>query len=563
MRSTALTIDSNPLPARTAEPPFHWQWWTALAGLFLVVFAIVALSGPGRVDIVDGQTRYEVARSLLEHGDSVIRDEFVWFAVLPGRDGLPHTNYRFPQTGLAIIAILAADATGPTDEGRRHFFFSMTGAVACAWLAVVYAVWFRFLGQSVAASLAWAAAGIFCTPSWYYGTSLVDDILGATALVPAAAAAFMLKDKRPWLGAASAGLLLGWAYNCKQPLGVFVLPVLAAAYRPEVALRKQLGPLALILLGLSVGVLGCQIYDCYKFPGAGPELAEIVQRKFGSIWVTNPLPGLASLAVSPSAGAIWYCPTLLLSFVGFKRWWSAQPWFCGGLLIATLGFTVFVSFLTFFKGDPCWGPRYLTPVFALWWVFMPRAAAGFRGSLVFVVLALGLYVQVSALSVDSLRFFLRIGLPVNYYHYSRWLGFDPATSHLLRRPWEIREILSAPEPAPEYAPAPIPTFSPTLPSTNTLVAASTMGHWISPQGAMPLNGVAILSSCPLQMVENDRAAVWRYHVFASLRPWCLAQQHLPPSERPVALVPTIVLFGGLGIGGLVLMLVFARKPVLP
>src|SRR6516164_6696942 len=75
-------------------------WPAALFGLLLLVFAVVALSGPGRIDIVDGQTRYEVARSLVDHGDSVIRDKDVWFAVLPGRDGQPHTNYRFPQSGL-------------------------------------------------------------------------------------------------------------------------------------------------------------------------------------------------------------------------------------------------------------------------------------------------------------------------------------------------------------------------------------------------------------------------------------------------------------------------------
>jgi hypothetical protein len=45
-----------------------------LLGLFLAVFAILALTGPGRIDINDGQTRYEVARSLYEHGDVQIRD---------------------------------------------------------------------------------------------------------------------------------------------------------------------------------------------------------------------------------------------------------------------------------------------------------------------------------------------------------------------------------------------------------------------------------------------------------------------------------------------------------
>ena len=60
---------------------------------------------------------------------------------------------------------------------------------------------------------------------------------------------------------------------------------------------------------------------------------------------------------------------------------SAEHWVAGGLLVtgvavqlaACLGLLGFVSFLTFFKGEPCWGPRYLTPAFALLWVFVPSS----------------------------------------------------------------------------------------------------------------------------------------------------------------------------------------------
>src|SRR5271157_4222424 len=119
------------------------RWWIARAGLFLTVFATVALSGPGRIDIVDGQTRYEVARSLVEHGDSVIRDPDVRYTVFHGRDGQLYTPYRFPQTGAGVVAIVLADHTGPGSEGRRHFSFALTSAFAGALLAVLYTLWFR------------------------------------------------------------------------------------------------------------------------------------------------------------------------------------------------------------------------------------------------------------------------------------------------------------------------------------------------------------------------------------------------------------------------------------
>src|SRR5947209_6753347 len=128
------------------------RWPLALAGQFLLVTALVALSGPGRIDIVDGQTRYEVARSLVDHGDSVIRDDVVWFAVYPGRDGQKYTDYRLPQSALGVLAILAADATGPVAETRRQFFFSLLSPCLAGLLAVLYALWFRRLDHGPAAS---------------------------------------------------------------------------------------------------------------------------------------------------------------------------------------------------------------------------------------------------------------------------------------------------------------------------------------------------------------------------------------------------------------------------
>ena len=85
--------------------------WLAAAGLGLSVFATVALSGPGRFDNVDGQTRYEVARSLVDHGDHVIRNPSVWFGVFPGRDGQPYTYYRFPQSFLGVPATFGETRT--------------------------------------------------------------------------------------------------------------------------------------------------------------------------------------------------------------------------------------------------------------------------------------------------------------------------------------------------------------------------------------------------------------------------------------------------------------------
>src|SRR5580700_4282933 len=98
-------------------------WPVSLGGLGLFIFALVALTGPGRIDIVDGQTRFEVGRRLALHGDSVLRDDRVWFVSFPGREGRPYTTYRLPQSLVAAAAVIVADATGAASDARRHFYF--------------------------------------------------------------------------------------------------------------------------------------------------------------------------------------------------------------------------------------------------------------------------------------------------------------------------------------------------------------------------------------------------------------------------------------------------------
>jgi hypothetical protein len=494
-------------------------WPLAICGQFTAIFAIVALSGPGRIDIVDGQTRYEVARSLVEHGDSIIRDPDVWFPVFPGRDGRRYTPYRLPQSAVGVVAIVAADHTGPIAEGRRQFFFTLTSAVAAALLALTYSLWFRWRGQACMPALAWSSAGIFCTPSWFYGTSTFDDILGAAAVVGAVVLA-NAACRRGWGWALASGLALGWAFNCKQPLGVFVLPMLALIwYRQTPARRSWLKP-ALLVAGLAAGVAVYKGYDWYKYPPEAVAAHASLWADAGPVWTANPIPALLSLTFSPGAGVLWYCPTLLITLYGLAAAVRRDRAVGLALVAASAIFLLFHCFLAFYKGDPSWGPRYLTPMLALWWLWAPDGAAQLPRRLVATLLAFGVVVQLLALSVDPQRLHLERAMPSAVYAQPGWLHFDPAYSHLLNRPREIGEICSRASPATAYTPAPSPTFA---------------------------------TPCIRGTVSDLTEAIRQYQVFASLRPWWVHQQYLPPDDRPVDLAQTVLLLAALSGGGLLLM----------
>jgi hypothetical protein len=185
------------------------------------------------------------------------------------------------------------------------------------------------------------------------------------------------------------------------------------------------------------------------------------------------------------------------------------------------------SMLTFYKGGVCWGPRYLTPLFALLWLFAPDGVVVLGRPLARLLLAAGVGVQLLGLAVVPERLYLERQLPSTFYTVDPWLYFHPALSHLLNRPRELIDALTA-SPAPEFTPAPTPTF--TLPVLEP-------PYYTGPRG-----------------VEG----VHRYTLLNTLRPWWATFPHLPPDERPVDLYTAGLMFGGVIAVGLGLVAVGLR-----
>ena len=390
-------------------------------------------------------------------------------------------------------------------------------------------MWFRGRGESPGAAVGWALAGIFCTPNWFYATSTFDDLLGAVFVVAAVGLAWWGRAARPLTGAALAGLALGLAFNAKQPLAIFVLPVLALVLATGRPWRVRLGGAVLVLGGLGLGLAADGAYEWYKFPpGTTAEHARLLAA-YVPAWPGNTLAGLCGLLFSPGAGALWYCPPLLLALAGVARWRRREPAFCAALAAACAVFVGFVSTMSIFKGDPSWGPRYLTPIFALLWLFAPAAARAWPRRLTALLLGLGLVVQVLGLSVDPHRLYVFHRLPSAFYFGHEWLYFHPALSHLGNRPREIVEILKDDgSDTTAFVPARFPTSGPPV----------------------------------LEQMDGGPEAVRRYRFLASFRPWWVSQQWLSPEERPVALGPTalalLLLAGG---AALVMWSTIGRPPL--
>jgi hypothetical protein len=484
----------------------------ALAGLFVSTFSLLALSGPGRIDIIDGQTRYEVARSLVEHGDVQIRDPTVWYPVAPGRDGRIYTNYRLPHSLLGVPAILLADATGPVSEARRHFFFSLINAFAGAACVLAYAIWFLHSDLTLRSASIWAALGLLATPLWYYSASTFDDALGAAFVLWALLAARLSRERGSLGWGAIAGMAIGIAINCKQPLGIFLLPVAVIAC----AGPRRNARLALIAIGAALGGLTYLLYERYKFP---PGTVWLPNKYAPPVWHTQVLAAALVLLVSPAAGILWYCPAIVLACAGYGPWRNADRRFTMAVLVSCVGFFVFICCLGFFKGDVGWGPRYLTPVIAVLWLMAPAGAARLGRSRSALLIVVSVLVQLLSLGHDPHRLYVRNQYqPIINIAYP-WLHFDVHCSHLLYRPIEIIETLASDAKPERFSPAPSPTY------------------------AMP----------PPDGLISEPEALTHYRLFQALRPWWACQFYLPADERPVNLIFTLSAMVSLFGFGLVLM----------
>lgn len=510
----------------SAVPNGSAGWLLARFGLAVGVFAVVALSGPGRIDIVDGQTRFEVGLSLVEHGDVVVRDPRVTWNRFPGRGGHDYSDYRLPQSLLAAASILVADATGPATEGRRHFAFSLHGAALAAGLAVLYANRFRRDGRSAAAALGWAAAGIFCTPSLFYAASTFDDLLGAVVVVAALLAA--ARGGPGW--AAASGLLLGLALNCKPPLAAFALPALAAADDRSKPASSRLMRAGLILAGLVAGYAAHKLYDAYKFPPEVRPLHAAIREHYAPMFFGNPVSAVLDFAAGPASGAVWYCPPVLLAAAGLAGA-VRRDRFAAAVAVACAAFVGFVSLMTFYKGDPAWGPRYLVAVFAVVWLYAPAGADRVARPTAVFLLAAGLAVQLLGLAIDPHRLYVQRAVPSAFYLDSPWHHFRPALSHLLNRPRELGEAWRA-GPAAEFTPAPSQTFAPPVID-------------------------------PPYLPETGPAAVERYQIWRGFRPWWASFPYLPADQRPIDVGRTAALFLALATAGALACAVGLRRANLP
>jgi hypothetical protein len=453
-------------------------------GVFLALLGIYLLTAPGRIDIIDGQWRYEVTRNWLDAGEPVVTDPVLLGTggqVVSPSSGKAYSVYNAAPSVAAMPLMLLSRLLPGHNLARDHALFSLTGPVYGAAIGALLIVAFGWLGLGMRRSLTCTAIVCLGTLWWPASVTVFDQNQHAVLLLATVLVGWQAARRRSPVLAGVAGMVGGLLVNYQEMyalllpalgLAVFAAPETApsAARPPEPGTARRDAALRYVLFGLGCCV-GIGLFAAFNVLRYG---APVLLSRYGlqsgggsadgpSTW-GNPLAGFLSLAISPGKGIFWFSPPLVLMLLGARRLWARVPALTAAVVAASVIHLLVITRLAFFGGDWCWGPRYIIPILPLWALALPFALTrpGLpRCALAPLALA-GLLIQVMGLSLDQHRFFYERNFVPSFWAADPWVYFKH--SQLLARPGEILESLAA-APLPEpvrfsAAPTGQPTYCP-------------------------------------------------------------------------------------------------------
>jgi len=522
--------------------------WTTL-GIALLVFAIYALSGPGRIDIIDGQLRYEVASNLLKDGRPVLRDPAILsnpMIAVKGRDRSYYSYYCVAGSVLAVPFVWLGGLLGnPNGDGQRFLFSFASGAFGALATSLLYLFYLR-LGVSRKRALLWALVSAFATLLWPASTSTFDNaqhsFFSLLAVYLGYRSAVKNSIKLAVMGGLCAGILINY-----QEYFVLLVPTLALSTLEwsdfnKVGASASAKKMFSWMLSLAFGVgnyaiarrrylafivaswSGVVVFFAYNYlrfgsifdSGKFEIIAQGHPQFLGSFFI-----GLPGLLISPGKSIFLYSPPIILGLIGIKRLWRTAPQVALSLTVSSFVLLMFLSKISFFGGDWCWGPRYLVILLPIWAVAFPFLPGGkiYRVVAVSLIVA-GFVVQLMALSLDAERFFLEHNLPGHFW--ADQPGFYMSQSALFDRAGEIMSLRNGvPPTALQFTQTPYD---------------DTVTYCLF--GVRPINGLQL----PQWMQQ--------YQVFYLPRPWPFWMTQIDSDSRPVnfeAWLAGLLLMAGLGV----------------
>ena len=380
--------------------------------VFALSLAANFLTSPGHLQSIDVLAELEVSRSILRHGDFIVR---IPIDTVRASDGRTYTVHDPGESLLLLPAVLVADILAPGSDPRDTAVQpdtidasvgSFLSPLAISATSALVALFLLDLGFGLGTALVTALMLGFSTFMWAYAHDSFDMAPATFFILSAVYSTYRFCHRRQWswliasaASTALAGLIRLPDFLVLSPLAVY----LVAGRTGE--LPGRLKALALWALP-SLGVLGFYVwYNSIRFgssakiaPGGGPI-------KLFSADLSTSLP---ALLFSPGLGLLIFSPALLIGLFGITWFVRRVPALSAVVACIAVLITLVYAKYSVWIGGLAWGPRFLLPLTPL--LVLPAAEVfsrwqGIRRPIqaaLVCLLGLSTALQVASISLDYL-----------------------------------------------------------------------------------------------------------------------------------------------------------------
>lgn len=361
-------------PRRRGMSPVH-AWLTGSL-LFICVLAgyLLSFNVDQPTHNGDWYIRYQVTCSIVERNAFYVHRYSPDARVGPGVDGRIYSQYTLGQsTALIPLYLLGRALAGVAhtncDAVATPAIVFLTGKTLDLILGTMLCVLFfataRLLRYTPRQSLTLTLLLAFGTALWPDVLTNLEHTMESLFLLAAAYAAlrYTVQRRQSRLWVAVMGLAAGLIFLTRiagviaPPIFALYLLVLHRRRRLDAWRRSYLRDLALFAACVAPSVLINGVFDALRF-GSPLRFGPYPDQSLGY----PPWLGLPNLLLSPGKGLVWYTPALLLLVLAIRPFWRRYP--LPAILFSLICgvYVLFYANVTYWHGDPAWGPRYLYPM---------------------------------------------------------------------------------------------------------------------------------------------------------------------------------------------------------
>jgi hypothetical protein len=354
----------------------------------LMVGCFVLAIGHGEITEADAHQVYQVAKSMVEHGD--FNSSLGHREGVRGRNGARYSKYGIGGSLLmvapyALAKPFAAALPGHKQEIEQAAVWLLMPICAVLLVLTLYRLGLR-MGAGEAAALLVAVGAVFGTFMFSYVQEFYTEPM--STLFIAASVLLAVERRASWAGAAFGMAML------IRPQFVVLAPALVLYLLIVHGRRAALLSLPPLAIALAI-VLG---YDYIRFGS----LTDTGYR--GKEGFTTPiLKGTVGLLFRPSKSVLLFAPAILLVPAALIDGWRSRRELTVWLSVIFL--VTFVMSATWFswQGGWSWGPRLLLPALVPLLAMLAPWASGSRRRmrLLAAAFAAGLLVSISTVIVST------------------------------------------------------------------------------------------------------------------------------------------------------------------